>query len=125
MGWARIRDWLLPGGMEDDEGFRQEILSASYRGARIVAGAEAVVAFLARAGMTPRPVAFALLLLPVLTLGITSLLKAYPYNRALLVVSSTAAALIAVRSLLAGVTADFALGSATFLILAAVTSAPL
>ena len=54
MRWAKVRDWLLPGGAERDEGFRQDILSASYRGARVVAGAEAVVAIIALGGLTPR-----------------------------------------------------------------------
>jgi signal transduction histidine kinase len=125
MRWAQVRDWLLPGGLERDEGFLQEILSASWRGARVVAGAEAVVAIIALAGMTPRETAFELLLLAAITFGVASLLVAYPHNRLLAGVSSCAAALIAVRSMLDGVTADYALGSATFLILAAVTAVPL
>jgi signal transduction histidine kinase len=125
MRWARVRDWLLPGGLERDEGFRQEILSASYRGARVVAGAEALVAVIALAGMTPRQTAFELLLLAGITFGVASLLAAYPHNRLLAGVSSCAASVIAVRSMLAGVTADYALGTATFLILAAVTAVPL
>ncbi len=125
MRWARVRDWLLPGGLERDEGFRQEIFSASYRGARVVAGAEAVVAIVALAGMTPRQTAFAILLFAVITFGVASLLVAYPYNRLLAGVSSCAAAAVAVRSMLAGASADFALGSATFLMLAAATAVPL
>jgi two-component system, NtrC family, sensor kinase len=125
MRWARVRDWLLPGGLERDEGFCQEIFSASYRGARLVAGAEAVVAIIALAGMTPRQTAFAILLFAGITFGVANLLVAYPHNRLLAGVSSCAAAAIAVRSMLAGATADFALGSATFLMLAAATAVPL
>ena len=125
MRWAQVRDWLLPGGLERDEVFQQEILSASYRGARVVAGAEAVVAIIGLAGMTPRETAFELLLLAAITFGMASLLLLYPYNRLLAGVSSCAAAVIAMRSMLAGVTGDYALGTATFLMLAAVTAVPL
>ena len=125
MRWAPVRDWLLPGGLERDEGFRQEILSASYRGAHVVAGAEAVVAIVALAGMTPRGTAFGLLLLAAITFGGARLLGAYPHSRLLAGVSSCAASVIAVRSIVAGATADYALGSSTFLILAATVAVPL
>lgn len=115
----------MPGGLEQDEGFRQEILSASYRGARVVAGAEAMVAIIALSGTTPRQTAFELLLLAGITFGVASLLVAYPHNRLLAGVSSCAAAAIAVRSMLAGGTADYALGAATFLMLVAATAVPL
>src|SRR5437762_7884877 len=109
MRWAKVRDRLLPGGAERDEGFRQDILSASYRGARVVAGAEAVVAIVALAGMIPRETAFGLLLLAAITFGMASLLAAYPHNRLLAGVSACTASVIAVRSMLAGVSADYAL----------------
>jgi signal transduction histidine kinase len=125
MRWPQIHDWVLPGSLEKDEGFRQEILSASYRGARVVAAAEAVTAIVGLAGMTPRPTALVLLLFAALTLGVSSLLVAYPYNRLIAGTSACAASAIAVRSMLHGVSADYALGTATFLILAAVTAVPL
>jgi len=115
----------MPGGLEQDEGFRQEILSASYRGARVVAGAEAMVAIIALTGTAPRQTAFELLLLAGITFGVASLLVAYPHNRLLAGVSSCTGAAIAVRSMLAGATADYALGAATFLMLVVATAVPL
>jgi len=109
--------------LEKDEGFLQEILSASYRGARVVAGAEALVAVVGLAGMTSREAALAILLIAGVTFGVASLLAAYPHNRLLAGVSSCAASVLAVRS--TGATADYALGAATFLILAAATAVPL
>ncbi|HEY2019457.1 MAG TPA: HAMP domain-containing sensor histidine kinase [Bryobacteraceae bacterium] len=123
--WTQVRDWLLPGGLERDEDFRQEILSASYRGVRVVVGAEVVVALIALAGLMPRQTAVGILLLAAATLGISTLGKTYPYNRLLAGVSSCAASVVAVRSMLSGVSADYALGTSTFLMLAAVTAVPL
>jgi signal transduction histidine kinase len=125
MRWSRIREWLLPGGMETDEGFRQEILSVSYRGARVLALAETAAAALAFAGFMPRQSALALLALAAATFGASAMAAAYPYNRLLAWISCGSAAVIAVRSILAGSDIDYALGSVTFLVLAAVTALPL
>jgi len=125
MRWSQIRDWLLPEGAERDEGFYQEILSASYRGARVVGAVQAVVALLALIGLMPRPAAFGLLAIAAATFVISSIGAAYPHNRLSAWVSTTAASVIAVRSILFGSSTDFALGAATFLMLALVTAVPL
>ena len=109
MRWSQIRDWLLPDSVERDEGFYQEILSASYRGARVVVAVEAVVAVLALTGLMPRAAALGLLLVAAATFGIASVSAAYPRNRLLSWVSASAASVIAVRSILAGASTDFAL----------------
>src|SRR5690242_1893258 len=69
--WGQIRDWLLPAA-ERDEGFYQEILSASYRGARALVAVEVTVAVLALAGLMPRPAAFELLAVAIATFGISN-----------------------------------------------------
>jgi len=125
MHWGQVRDWLLPGSVESDEGFRQEIFSASYRGVRVVAGGEAVVAIVALAGLMPRMPAFALLVLAAVTFGVSSLGAVYPHNRLAAGISACAASAIAVRSMPAGSAADFVLGTVTFVMLALVTAVPL
>ena len=102
MRWAQIRDWLLPGGWARDEGFHQEILSASFRGIWAVAGVEAVVALIGFTGHLPRGAAFGLLLVGAATLGAARLGAAYPHNRVLAGVSACAASVIAVRAMPAG-----------------------
>jgi len=125
MRWGQVRDWLLPGSVESDEGFRQEIYSASYRGVRVVAGVEAVVAIVALAGLMSRAPAFAVLVLAAATFGVASLGPAYPHNRLIAGISACAASVIAVRSMPAGAAADFVLGTVTFVMLALVTAVPL
>src|SRR5687768_8463774 len=125
MRWRQIRDWLLPRAPEQDEGFRQEVFSASHRGARVVVGVEAVVAIAGFAGFLPRPAAFGLLILAAATFGLVSVGRAYPHERLLALLSATIASVIAVRSILAGASMDYALGTAAFLVLAAVTALPL
>jgi signal transduction histidine kinase len=136
MRWRQIRDWLLPGGWTRDEGFHQEILSASLRGIWVVAGVEAVVAIVALTGQMPRDAAFGLLLSAAATFGVAGLGVAYPHNRVLAGISACAACVIAVRSMPAGAalhaagipagaSMDFALGSVTSVMLATVTAVPL
>ena len=125
MPWGRIGAWLLPGDMERDEGFRQEILSLSYRGARVLGAAQVVAAAVGFAGVVPRPAAFALLALGAATFGASGWAAAYPHNRLLGWISCSAAVVIAVRSIAAGADVDYALGAATFLVLAAVSALPL
>ena len=125
MRWRQIRDWLLPDGAEKDEGFYQEILSASYLGARVVVAVETTVAVLALAGLMPKSAALELLLVAAATFGIAVVSAVYPHLRLLVWISTTTASVIAVRSILAGASTDFALGTATFLMLALVTAVPL
>src|SRR5436190_11651318 len=125
MPWGRIGAWLLPGDMERDEGFRQEILSVSYRGARVLGAAQVVAAAVGFAGVMPRPAAFGLLTLGAATFGVSGWAAAYPHNRLLGWISCSAAVAIAVRSLFAGADVDYALGAATLLVLAAVSALPL
>jgi signal transduction histidine kinase len=125
MRWGRIGDSLLPGEMEKDEGFQQEILSLSYRGARVLGAAEVVAAAVAFTGVMPRAAAFGLLAMGAAPFGVCGLPAAYPHNRLLGWSSCTAALAILVRSILAGAYVDYALGAATFLVLAAVSALPL
>ncbi len=125
MRWRQIRGWLAPGAAEDDEGFRQEILSASDRGLRVVAAVEAIVAALSLAGYLPGAAGVSLAVLAAATCGTTAVPAAYPYNRLLALVSSGVAAMTVVYGVAGEESADFALGAATFLILAAVTAVPL
>ena len=115
----------MPGGWARDEGFHQEILSASFRGIWAVAGVEAVVALIGFTGHLPRGAAFGLLLVGAATLGAARLGAAYPHNRVLAGISACAASVIAVRSMPAGASIDYALGSVTSIMLAAVTAVPL
>ena len=125
MRWGRIGEWLLPGEMEKDEGFQQEILSLSYRGARVLGAAQVVAAAVAFTGVMPRPAAFGLLALGAAAFGGSGLALAYPHNRLLGWISCCAAVVVAVRSMFAGADVDYALGTATFLVLAAVAALPL
>src|SRR3954447_6854574 len=125
MRWGRIGEWLLPGDMEKDEGFQQEILSLSYRGARVLGAAQVIAAAVGFAGVIPRPAAFGVLALGAATFGASGWTAAYPHNRLLGWISCSAAVVIAVRSMVAGADVDYALGAATFLVLAAVSALPL
>ena len=125
MRWAHIREWLFPGGAERDEGFRQEMYSVAFRGVRAIAAVEAAAAIGGVAGVMPRETAFGLLALGTATFGLGSLSAAYPYNRLLAAISAGAGSVIAARSMLAGGAADYALGTATFLLLVAVTAVPM
>jgi signal transduction histidine kinase len=125
MRWGPIRGWLLPGAAEKDEGFRQEILSASYRGLRVVGIVEVVVAVLCLAGFMRGMAGIGIAVVAAATLGIAAVGAAYPHSRLLALVSCGAASMIAVDAIMSGAPADFALGTATFLILAAVTAVPL
>src|SRR5262245_58331290 len=125
MRWGQIRDWLMPHGAERDEGYRQDILSASSRGARVVIAVEAGLALLAMAGLMPRTAALELFLVAAATILIASFSVVYPHNRLLAWISTTAASIIAVRSVPAGASMDFKLGAAAFLMLALVTAVPL
>src|SRR5215471_4956874 len=122
---AQIRDWMLPGHAESDEGFRQEMLSVSYRGVRLVAAVEAVIALGSLAGWMPRPAALGILAIACATLGAARLSVLYPYNRLIAAVSASAASAAAVRSAAPGTSGDFALGAAAGLLLVAVTTVPL
>ena len=125
MRWAQIRDWLLPGSAEQDEGFRLEMLSVSYQGVRAIAAVEAAAAIGAVAGVMPAATALSLLILGAATFGIASLSASYPYGRMLAGCSAVAGGVIAVRSMLSGGAADYALGVATLLLLVAVTAVPM
>jgi signal transduction histidine kinase len=125
MRWAQVRDWILPGRVEQDESFRQEIYSLSYRGARVVAGVELVVAGLAFAGWMPLWAAIAILVLAAITFAVSSMASAYPHNRQVAWITSGVASVIAVRTMMAGAAMDFALGATTLLTLGAVTALPL
>ena len=125
MQWVQIREWLLPGGLARDDGFHQEVLSASFRGIRVIAGVETVVALVAFAGYLPRGAALGILLLAAATFGTANLGAAYPHTRLLAVISACAASVIAVRAMHAGAAMDYALGSVTCVMLAAVAAVPL
>jgi len=125
MRWGEIRDWLLPIGAERDEGFYQDVLSASYRGARVVVAVETVVAVLALAGWMPRAAAVELLAVPAATFAVVRVGAFYPHVRLISWVSVATASVIAVRSVVSGASLDFALGAVTFLMLALVTAVPL
>lgn len=125
MRWQQVASWLMPGAMEEDEGFRQEILSASHRGARVVAAVEAALAVLAITGLLPRIPALALAALATATFGATSIQAAYPYGRLLAGLSCIAAAVIPLRAIPAGADVDYALAAATLLILVAAAVLPL
>jgi signal transduction histidine kinase len=122
---AQIRDWLLPGRAEQDEGFRQEMLSASYRGVRVVAVVEAAIAVGSLAGWMPRTAAFAVLMLAFATLGASRLTAFYPFNRLVAAISTASASVIAVRSIAPAASGDYALGASAALLLVAVTTVPL
>ena len=124
MPWAHVRDWLVPGAAEEDDGFRQEIYSASYRGARTVAAVEGAAAAGAFAAL-PREGALGLLILAAATFGATRLHACYPHSRLVAALSATAASVISIRSMLATSAADYALGAATFIYLVAVIAVPL
>jgi len=124
MPWADFRDWLLPGAAEKDDAFRQEICSASYRGARTVAAVEAAAGVGALAAL-PREAAFGLLILAAATFGVTRLHAAYPYSRLAAGLSAAAAAVISMRTMLAASAADYALGAATVVFLVTVIAVPL
>ncbi|MCX6628162.1 MAG: HAMP domain-containing sensor histidine kinase [Candidatus Solibacter sp.] len=124
MRWAQIHDWLLP-PLTRDEGFRQEMLSASFRGIWVVVAMEAVVAIIGFTGQMPRNAAFGLLLSAAATFGAASLGATYPHNRILAGVSACAACVISVRSMASGASMDYALGSVTSVVLSTVTAVPL
>lgn len=125
MLWGRIREWLAFGSMEHTEGFRQEILSASFRGARILAVVETGAAAIAFFGFLPLTASLALLAIAGLTWGASAWPKAYDYSRLIAWTSCAAAAVIALRSIAAGASVDYALGVATGLVLAAIAALPL
>jgi signal transduction histidine kinase len=125
MTWAKILDWLLPGSAEQDEGFRQEVFSASFDGVQAVAAVEAVVALGAVLEMMPREASIALLVLAAVTFGVTRLAASYPYSRLVSGISVGAAVVITERSVLHGEATDYALGATTLLLLVAVTTVPL
>jgi signal transduction histidine kinase len=125
MRWERVTQWLMPGAMEDGEGFRQEILSASHRGARVVAVAEVAAAAAAFMGLMPRLPAFGLAVLAAVTFGATLIPAAYPYNRLLASLSCLVGAAIPLRAIQSGADVDYALATATLLILIAVAVLPL
>src|SRR4051812_21159489 len=100
MRWGRIRGWLLPGAAEKDEGFRQEILSASHRGLRVVGIVEAGVAVLCLVGFMQGASAIGLAVVAATTLGIAGVGAAYPHNRLLALISCGAASMIAVDAIM-------------------------
>ena len=71
MKLGRVRHWLLPGDAERDEGFRQEILSFSHRGLRIIGVMETGIALLAFTGVMPWESALGLVILGLATAGTT------------------------------------------------------
>jgi signal transduction histidine kinase len=91
---AELRQWLLPGGAEKDEAFRQEILSLSHRGLIATGALEIVIGIAALFGFMPWPVALAITVIGVATAASSRAGSLYPHNRALAAVSSAAAAAI-------------------------------
>jgi signal transduction histidine kinase len=120
MELSRLRDWLLPGGAEPDEGFQQELLSLSHRGMRILGGTEIVAALGALAGFIPWLASAALLVLGLATLGASRVAPVYPHCRMLSVFSSGLGAVIAAASIPFARSEDFALGIAAVFLLSAV-----
>jgi signal transduction histidine kinase len=116
---AELRRWLLPGDAENDEVFRQEILSLSYRGLIATGALETAIGIAALFGFMPWAVALALTVIGVATAASSRAGSLYPYNRTLAVASSAAAAAITAffitRSL-----ADFAEAAFVLLMMAPV-----
>ena len=82
MTFGDVRECLLPAAAERDEDFRQEILSLSHRGLRIVAAAQIVIGTLALATrLIPWPAAAAILILGVGAGTITRIGAAYAWSR--------------------------------------------
>jgi signal transduction histidine kinase len=122
---GRMNDWFWRSVRSPDEGFHQEILSAACRGIRIVAAVEAIVALLGFTGGLPFGDAIWLLLVAVAIFAVANLAPAYPHTRVLAALSASVTSAMAVRSMHSGSMMDYQLGSATCIMLAAVTAVPL
>jgi signal transduction histidine kinase len=125
MLWGRIREWLAFGSMEHTEGFRQEILSAADRGAKVLAVVETGAGAVGFFGFLPFTASVALLVLAGFTLGISAWGRAYDYSRLLGWTSCTVAAALTLRSIPGGASVDYALGAVTGFMLAALAALPL
>src|SRR5215831_11281869 len=64
---AGFHEWLLPGGAEKDEAFRQEILSLSHRGLIATGALETAIGVAALFGFMPLTVALAITVIGVAT----------------------------------------------------------
>jgi signal transduction histidine kinase len=91
---AELRQWLLPGGAEKDEAFRQEILSLSHRGLIATGALETAIGIAALFGFMPWAVALAITAIGVATAASSRSSSLYAHNRALAALSSAAAAAI-------------------------------
>src|SRR5687768_12072278 len=110
MWQEQIRRYILPGSIEKDPGFRQEIERLSHLGLRVVGAVEIVVpAFMALAYVLLHPdpeliplrlkQAGWIILLGTVTLAISRLKGVHRYARRIAVLSGLAAAAILVSSL--------------------------
>jgi signal transduction histidine kinase len=117
---AALREWLLPGGAEKDEGFRQEILSLSHRGLIAAGALEIAIGIAALLGFMPwRPALAITALGAATTVAAVRAAALYPHSRQLAAVSSAAAAAI-VASFMAKSSVDFTEGALALLLLAPV-----
>ena len=79
---VQLREWLLPGGAERDEGFFQEILSLSQRGL-LATGALEIGIGLAFTGLMPWQAGLAIFLTGAATAASARADSLYPYSRLL------------------------------------------
>ncbi|MBZ5584678.1 MAG: hypothetical protein LAQ30_21200, partial [Acidobacteriia bacterium] len=139
--WAvLLREYLLPGAAEQDEGFQEEVLRIGHKGLRAVGGVEMGVALFLAAGRliaVPLPASFRLrileaaspFILGAATIALSRAQALYTWSRAVAWAScAAAAASLSWVSLLwrdrqGG--ADFILGPITALLLVAVAAIPL
>jgi signal transduction histidine kinase len=117
--FAGVREWLLPGGAEKDEAFRQEILSLSHRGLIAVGALETALGVAALFGLMPWFAALAITVIGVATAASSRAGALYPHNRALATAScATAAAITAF--FMARSSTDFTEAAFTLLLMAPV-----
>ena len=124
MRMGSVRDWLLPGEAEQDEGFSQEILSLSHRALAIVSGVQVAVGLLAFARFVPWPAAAGLFATGVATAGAMRVPSTYPKSRALVTLSSAIGSATVSYGMLGTTSAEFGMGAVAAQFLAAL-SAPL
>ncbi len=125
MPLARLREVLFPSGAEADEGFRQEILSLSQRGLKAVAGVEVMLALLGLCGLLPLIPAATLMAIGLATFSLLRFNAAYARYRGLALLSASAAAALASRTIMTSMLQDFALGAVVVLVLTGAAALPL
>ena len=119
VGVSQVKNWLFPPGGAD-EGFHQESLSLSGRGARVAGVLEVAVGLMGLAGQLPWPAALAIVVFGALILAATRINSLFEHSRA-----CVALGLGAVSAALSPSTAGFGYLATAILLLAAPALVPL